>query len=370
MKTPKLFLLIISVAFLTTNICAQNVGIGVSSPLEKLDINGNLNLTGTIKVNGTAGTSGEVLASTGTGLQWAKGVYTINSANYLSISIPEANYVRIDGTLALTNDYLGFNNNFLSINGGVINGSGQSISFGNNCILNGVSFNNVVTSGNNIQFVNCKFTNVSQLPFRCSLISCQITGSNISSTIGNINNSTINNSSVTKIEKIINSNIGGNSTINVYNASNNQFVESVINLAGTFTGNDCDDSQINIQNTVTTNAVTGNNFKISTLFGVISVDLSTSNAIAVNISNNTFVGTSTYPTTRYLRITGSYTGTRCIIKVSNNIAIGGTATGGFVYPQYTGNADLTVNDNDLYAVGGGLGVSNGGLIYVRNNQTH
>ena len=40
---------------------AQNVGIGTTTPTENLDVNGNINLTGTIKVNGTDGTANQVL---------------------------------------------------------------------------------------------------------------------------------------------------------------------------------------------------------------------------------------------------------------------------------------------------------------------
>ncbi len=49
---------------------AQNVGIGTISPSEKLDVNGNINLSGTIKTNGTSGQNGQVLMSTGAGLTW------------------------------------------------------------------------------------------------------------------------------------------------------------------------------------------------------------------------------------------------------------------------------------------------------------
>lgn len=52
------------------NLQAQNVGIGKTNPTEKLDVNGSVNISGTIKANGVAGTNGQVLGSTSTGLSW------------------------------------------------------------------------------------------------------------------------------------------------------------------------------------------------------------------------------------------------------------------------------------------------------------
>lgn len=49
---------------------AQNVGINKTNPAEALDVNGNIQLNGMIKVNGVAGQTGQALLSTGTGLQW------------------------------------------------------------------------------------------------------------------------------------------------------------------------------------------------------------------------------------------------------------------------------------------------------------
>jgi hypothetical protein len=40
---------------------AQNVGIGTASPSEKLDVNGNINIAGDLKINGNAGSSNQVL---------------------------------------------------------------------------------------------------------------------------------------------------------------------------------------------------------------------------------------------------------------------------------------------------------------------
>jgi hypothetical protein len=48
-----------------------NVGIRNATPAEALDVNGNINLTGTIKANGADGSAGQVLGKNGSGsLQW------------------------------------------------------------------------------------------------------------------------------------------------------------------------------------------------------------------------------------------------------------------------------------------------------------
>lgn len=50
---------------------AQNVGIGTPTPSEKLDVNGSINITGTIKANGTDGSANQVLMKNSTGsLAW------------------------------------------------------------------------------------------------------------------------------------------------------------------------------------------------------------------------------------------------------------------------------------------------------------
>ena len=47
---------------------AQNVGIGNPTPNEKLDVTGNINVTGTIKANGVDGTANQVLMKNSSGL--------------------------------------------------------------------------------------------------------------------------------------------------------------------------------------------------------------------------------------------------------------------------------------------------------------
>ncbi|MBA2248601.1 MAG: hypothetical protein H0W12_00250 [Chitinophagaceae bacterium] len=68
MKNILIFILLIS----SSQIYSQNVGIGNSSPAEKLDVNGNVNVTGTIKANGVSGQPNQVLSTNSVGnLAWS-----------------------------------------------------------------------------------------------------------------------------------------------------------------------------------------------------------------------------------------------------------------------------------------------------------
>ena len=74
----KRVIVIISILFNGLIIEAQNVGIGTFSPSQKLDVAGNIKLTGAIMPNGIAGNAGQVLTSNGTGTAatWESPAYT------------------------------------------------------------------------------------------------------------------------------------------------------------------------------------------------------------------------------------------------------------------------------------------------------
>ena len=68
----KNFKLLITLIVLSTSfLYGQNVGINNNNPSEELDVNGNINLTGEFKLNGTAGQYGQILQANGSGtMQW------------------------------------------------------------------------------------------------------------------------------------------------------------------------------------------------------------------------------------------------------------------------------------------------------------
>jgi hypothetical protein len=61
-------LLLLSLMAIAIQAQAQNVGIGNPTPAEKLDITGNINVTGTIKANGVDGSAGQLLMKNQSGL--------------------------------------------------------------------------------------------------------------------------------------------------------------------------------------------------------------------------------------------------------------------------------------------------------------
>lgn len=63
---------------ISANLTAQNVGIGVTAPTQKLDVAGNIKLSGALMPGGTAGTTGQVLTSNGANNApaWANTAYS------------------------------------------------------------------------------------------------------------------------------------------------------------------------------------------------------------------------------------------------------------------------------------------------------
>jgi hypothetical protein len=83
----------------TMRLTSGNVGIGTTAPSKKLDVSGDINLTGTIFSNGTSGTNGQVLTSTGTGLQWVNAASVGGTYTFTNGITNTAGTVGLGGTL-------------------------------------------------------------------------------------------------------------------------------------------------------------------------------------------------------------------------------------------------------------------------------
>lgn len=73
---------------------AQNVGIGTLTPAEKLDVNGNINVTGTIKANGVDGLAGQALMKNSAGtFSWGNITQYTNVLGFRSGSSTTSNTI-------------------------------------------------------------------------------------------------------------------------------------------------------------------------------------------------------------------------------------------------------------------------------------
>ncbi len=87
------FLLFLPAFLIVAELHSQNVGIGTNTATEKLDVNGNLNVSGTIKTNGVSGQPNQVLTTGTTGtLESADISQYKNFVSYTSVPLNAIEY--------------------------------------------------------------------------------------------------------------------------------------------------------------------------------------------------------------------------------------------------------------------------------------
>jgi len=327
-------------------------------------------------VSSTTPLNGQVLQYNGT--NWipatSSSIYVLNSSNYLTTTPGDNKIINVQGTITLSATYNNIDDNNLFVSGGVFDGGGtQKINLGQNCVFSGVTFNNIEIDGNiNNQFIACKFNNVTELPFECSLTGCVISNSTFTtvSKIGYVNNCELSNSTIPRIDRISNSKIStctlGSTSFRIGNVVGNRiFGNSNIYSNGTFTGNHCDDARVLVGVSLTAINISGNNFDASSITtNLIEIDVNSGSRCGINVSNNNFLGNSSAPVSEYIKLTGSYTGSYFTSKVSNNTVTRGPK---LLTISTSGQTYIIVNDNLLLSTGG-LGVSSGGFVTIRNND--
>ena len=371
---------ILLLAFLALSSNAQNVGVGTTTPIEKLDVNGNVNVGGTIKANGVAGGIGQVLSTTGTGLAWVNGIYTLNSTNFSSTTVPSNNYVRIQDTLTLKSDYSGLNNPHLFIVGGSIKGNGiTKLNVGNSyTTFSGTIFTNVdIIAPIGTTFVNCIFSGTCpDLGFGCTFINCQIVQDTTTSTnvVGLLDNCSISNCSMPRVASLRNCGISnctfGNggmfsdlSTIINCRIINSTVYALIDNLA--FTNNDMRNSKLFIGNsTLSPSMVTVANNKFSGLFSGTTEAIEVSPLCGINkmfsIQGNVFSILSTDSSSIKISGNDGYTPGYSCTTIQNNVFQGGKKT-----LNYSGNMKVCFSNNtSINAAGTGATPASSGNLLV------
>lgn len=381
------FLIFLIIQTIISN--GQNVGVGTTTPESLFSVGPNsqfqVDASGDIKkINNVPysfpavqGNNGQLLSNNGNGsLKWvdAGSIYTLNSSNYSSISIPDNNFVKIEGTITLTGDYIGLNNQNLIVTGGTITGNGSYVFKGGDYTLfNGVTFSNVDIDCYNSTFINCNFTgNCPRLGYDNRFNNCNFSGLTTTSIalIGTVESSELSNSVIPRVREIINSEVNNCTIGGSINAIINCRVDnSTINALSdlTFSNNKCDESKINIGSstgspryvTVSNNLFDG---LLSGTNGAIEIDPSNSFVKIFNIQNNIFHLQSTDPQGIIITLNDGNSAKYSVLNIQGNSFYNGLGTLSYssdikivysqnvasrtTHPSATGN--LNVNNNYTY----------------------
>lgn len=303
------------------------------------------------------------------------GVITIDNTNYLAVTVLDDDIINLRGTLTLSANYSKLDQDGCSISGGHIIGTGvEEVSFGQNSVIQGGTFDNLLIDANNTNvFIGCTFNNITQPGFDCRFQGCVFNNCTFTSVqrIGYLSNCELNSSSLTRLTNANNcefSNciVGGNASANSYSIgilTGNDFDDCLIYPEANFIGNTLDNSKLVIQ-VGSDISINGNYFDglYTGASELIQIDYNDNTFMNVNISGNSFNGNSS--TVRYIFLNGAYTGTYGLVKISDNTFIRGTQV---IADSSSGMKTIITNNAVKSST---LGVVNGGDLTVRDNDIY
>ena len=308
-------------------------------------------------------------------------IYTLTSSTFTSITVPASNYVRISGTLTLSSNYSGLNNNNLIIDGGAVTGNGSYVlSIGNYTTVNGVSFTSVDIDCDNVIFNNCTFSgSCPRLGFDCKFYNCIFNSvtTGYSYRLGSAFNCDFSSCTIPRSVEFINSSLSsciiGNEALNNRAVSNisgcdlNDCYIYVLQSDFTFSNNRCSDTKIKVgdaSGTANLVVIEGNIFDgiLSGQSEVIEVDPQSSWYKVFSIQNNTFMLQSGDP--RAIRISSNDGNSYgySLLNVQGNTFWRGTVTLSY-------SSTLKVNYSQNVCMGTSHPSSSGSL-YVNSNYSY
>jgi hypothetical protein len=300
-------------------------------------------------------------------------VIVLNSTNYATITAPATgSVVNVQNAITISTDYTKLQSSHRStIIGGSFTGTAgtETVYFGTNSTIQGVSFTNVKIYGARLTFVNCIFSSGSDAAFTASFYNC--TFSNVTTSLGYVMNCDISNCTIQSVKHISNSyitncTISGNledvlncriysSTINC-STGDVKIQNNYLNLCKLNVGvSGSSPSRLMIQGNVFNNLLSGQS-------EIIYVDASSANYKFWQIQNNNFSLQTNDPQAISIQNNGHTYGLAGITIQGNFFAKGQNAI------SSSSNIPLIVTNNVTNQTS--LGIANGGNNQVSNNYAY
>ena len=329
---------------------------------------GTAGLTGAAGLQGVPGSPGLTGATGPQGPAGSESVKVVNSTNFTSASLVDNSIVKIEGTINITDDdYNSISQSNLHIFGGNFIGTEtQVLALGNGSIVSNSRFENIKLSGNNIIFINCSFSGALKLPFGSKIYggTFQNVIQGTESLIDVIDNATIDNSTIVRINTIANSTInasiiGGNENqfMGLNSALNNRTYETVLYPASDarLSNNRFSKTTIKVSDIAGRSLIINGNSFDSPKTGItemLYIQASSNAWRTFSVTNNTFIGGGTPYS---ILVTGSPSGYQTL-QISQNsffsnsqsaiVHLGNMNT--IISNNVTNSAPLGVSDDGSY----------------------
>ncbi|MCB0518460.1 MAG: hypothetical protein H6577_27995 [Lewinellaceae bacterium] len=302
----------------------------------------------------------------------AGSVVELDNSNYTTADINNNDIVDVQEIIVLSSNFNSMNNNRLLITGGGFQGTGtQVVDLGTFSTVSNVHFQDVILSGSYIQFVNCYFEGAIRMPSNSTVTGGRIFNGDISTIVSlrNISLCDITNTTFPRVEnithcKIQNSTIGS-TTYNPQVVANCDIDDCIIFMNGEFTGNNCGDATLKINDGADFVLINGNEFDSnhpSEAFIIVVNRNSTAAKHQVKISDNIFWGDLS--SSKHVQVNGTYSNGSYDSFVH---LIGNSFTRGSQVIENNSTAvNLVISNNILNSLPS-LGVSAGSNVILINN---